>query len=100
MARGKRFTHREHVYTGNHPNGTNTVYEDGQQALMRHIGVKIDSQGINQYNLFSDLFEAREFDKNATIERGGFRIGLVRASRKDDGFGYEFTHEYRVERVA
>lgn len=100
MARGKRFTHREFVYTGNHPNGTNTVYENGQQALMQHIGVKVDSQGINQYNLFGDLAGAREFDKDAAIVKNGFRIQLIKASSKDGGsFGYEFTHVYRVEQV-
>lgn len=100
MARGKRFTHRENVYTGNHPNGQNTVYQNGQQALMQFIGMAIDPQGINQYNLFGSLYEAREFDSDATIDHNGYRIGLIEARTNDENsFGYTFTHVYRVETI-
>lgn len=97
MARGKRFTHREFVYTGNHPNGTNTIYENGQQALMQHIGLSAD----DAYEVFGKLSEARHFDgKSATIEENGYQIGVIQAViEEENGFGYTFRNVYRVEQV-
>ena len=101
MARGKRFTHRENVYTGNHSAGHNTVYENGQQELMRYIGMPIDAEGINQYNFFGNLAERIEYEgRDASVEYNGYRVTRIKASATErDSFGYEYTHVYRVEKL-
>lgn len=101
MARGKRFTHREWVYIGNHPAGENNVRENGKQEVMQHIGMPIDAEGLNQYNFFGNLAERIDYDgPDAFVEYNGYRVTRIKASATErDSFGYEYTHVYRVEKL-
>jgi len=101
MARGKRFFHREFVYTGNHSAGENTVYEDGITPLMQYVGLDTDKMNEDWF-LLGDLYDAEQRDgKGAAIVVNGYAVSIVKSwQSRRDSFGYTYEHTYRAERLA
>ena len=96
MARGKRFTHNEWVYTGNHPNGENHIYQNGVQELIEYIGASEDDYWPLLSELQGDLFH----EAAPHVDHNGYRISIVGGKRgRNDGFGYEYTIVYRAEKL-
>lgn len=91
MARAKLIKHTEWHYTGNHPNGQNTIYEDGETELMQLLGLRND--GDNKYIVAGEISDRGEYTHN------GLRVTAKWGRQERDNFGYKQTVTYRVEAV-